>query len=305
MGTSVMVLLPAPQAVTGAATVRALFAEWELRLSRFLPRSELSRLNRRAGESVRVSDLLYRVLTTALAAAQATEGLYDPTLLRHIEAAGYDRSFDEMSSPVSLTPAPPHAPHAPSGGWRQIRVDRAERRVMLPPGVGLDFGGIAKGMAVDAAIERLRQLGVRTALVNAGGDLAVLGRPPHMEDWPIAVAGRDASWTVPLRRGALATSGIARRHWWQGDRLRHHLLDPRTGDPAESGLWSVTVSAERCEQAEVAAKVAFLLGPERGAAFLHTHQLAGMLVSTTGSYSAVAPWPRHLMRPAPMREGYA
>lgn len=304
MGTSISALLPASHAATGAAAVRTLFADWEQQLSRFLPRSELSRLNRRAGDSVRVSALLYTVLMTALAAARATEGLYDPTLLHNMEAVGYDRTFDEVAlvSPLAVARA---TAGARTGGWRDIRVDRAERRVTLPPGVGLDFGGIAKGMAVDAAIERLRQLGIRTALVNAGGDLAVLGQSPHMEAWPIAVAGQALSWTVPLRRGALATSGIARRRWWQGDRLRHHLLDPRTGAPAESGLWSVTVTAEYCEQAEVAAKAAFLLGPERGAAFLRTHQLAGLFVRADGSWSAVEPWPSHLMRPAPLKEGEA
>jgi thiamine biosynthesis lipoprotein len=109
-------------------------------------------------------------------------------------------------------------------------------------------------MAVDAALERLRLNGIGTAMVNAGGDLAVLGLPPDAEQWPVAVPGQHHLWTIPLRRGSIATSGIARRHWWQGQTLRHHLLDPRTGLPAQSDLWSVTVIADRCEQAEVAAK---------------------------------------------------
>ena len=66
----------------------------------------------------------------------------------------------------------------------------------------------------------------KTALVNAGGDLAVLGLPPTVGQWPIAVPGRERFWTIPLHSGAVATSGIAHRHWWQGNTLRHHLLDP-------------------------------------------------------------------------------
>ncbi len=123
-------------------------------------------------------------------------------------------------------------------------------------------------MAVDAALNSLREAGIETALVNAGGDLAVLGFPPETEQWPIAVPGKEQSWNIPLRQGAMATSGIARRHWQQGGQQRHHLVDPRTGTSAQSGLWSVTVVAARCEQAEVAAKVAFILGKKRGADFL-------------------------------------
>jgi thiamine biosynthesis lipoprotein len=151
-------------------------------------------------------------------------------------------------------------------------------------------------MAVDAALERLQQSGVSAAMVNAGGDLAVLGLPPAAEQWPIAVPGRERFWTLPLHHGAVATSGIARRHWWQGNTFRHHLLDPRTGLPAQTDLWSVTVAAARCEQAEVAAKVAFILGSQQGADFLRKHRISGLLVHEDGTWETVEPWPIHLMK---------
>src|SRR5207245_7451602 len=127
------------------------------------------------------------------------------------------------------------------------------------------------------------------ALVNAGGDLAVLGLPPTAEQWQLAVPGRERFWTLPLCHGAMATSGIARRHWWQGQTLRHHLLDPRTGLPAQSDLWSVTVVADRCEQAEVAAKVAFILGSRPGADFLRKHRIAALLVPVHGTCEPADP----------------
>ena len=114
---------------------------------------------------------------------------------------------------------------------------------MLPAGAGLDFGGIAKGMAVDAALDQLRARNLTPALVNAGGDLAVAGQPPDQPDWPIAVPGRDRHWTIPLRHGAVATSTVTRRNWRQGDTARHHLIDPTTGEPAQSDILSVTVVA--------------------------------------------------------------
>ena len=287
MGTTISLLLPENQAELGVQIVRTLFTEWEQTLSRFLPESELSRLNRQAGIPTAVSDLLYHVLATALTAAQATRGLYDPTMLDQLVQMGYDRSFDDLPAVRSAF----LFPGEPGGGWRGIRVNPLSQYVTLPVGIKLDFGGIAKGMAVDAALENLRLSGVHAALVNAGGDLAVLGLPPTAEHWQLAVPGRERFWTIPLRQGAVATSGIAHRHWWQGQTLRHHLLDPRTGLPAQSDLWSVTVVADRCEQAEVAAKVAFILGSKPGADFLRRHRIAGLLVREDGTWETVEPWP--------------
>jgi FAD:protein FMN transferase len=291
MGTTISLLLPEARCQEGTQIVQDLFALWEQALSRFLPESELSRLNAMSGKPVVVSDLLYSVLKTALDAAQVTQGVYDPTLLRQMVQIGYDRTFDELPS---VQPAPTIT-ISPGGGWRQIQLDEEEQCVTLPRGIGLDFGGIAKGMAVDAALNNLQEAGIDTALVNAGGDLAVLGLPTATEQWQLAVPGKQQSWNIPLRRGAMATSGVARRHWQQGGQSRHHLLDPGTGISSQSGLWSVTVVAARCEQAEVGAKVAFILGRKRGADFLRTHSLAGLLVSEDGTWEAVSPWPVHLM----------
>ncbi|MFI5274648.1 MAG: FAD:protein FMN transferase [Ktedonobacterales bacterium] len=294
MGTSVELLLPRAVADSGGALVVALFAEWERVLSRFLTQSELSRLNARAGNATEVSPLLLRVLQAALRAAAATGGVYDPTLLGQIIAVGYTASFDTLPRMQAALAA--HERMRPGGGWRDIAVEAAARRVTLPRGVGLDFGGIAKGMAVDASIARLREAGIACALVNAGGDLAVWGLPPEHDAWPIAMPGRAAGeWgTLSLARGALATSGVARRHWRQGALARHHLLDPLTGAPAASDLWSATVVAGDCAQAEVAAKVAFILGATRGAAFLEAHQLPGLLVRDDGSRLPAGPWPEEI-----------
>ena len=292
MGTTISLLLPENQMERGKQFVQTLFADWEQTLSRFLPDSELSQLNQQTGVPVPVSELLYRVLATALTAAQATEGVYDPALLDQLVRLGYDRTFERLPTVSQFDPI---IPGEPGGRWRGIKVDPIHRSVTLPAGIKLDFGGIAKGMAVDAALEKLRQSGIQTALVNAGGDLAVLGLPASAQQWQIAVPGRERHWSMPLRHGAVATSGIARRHWWQGQQFRHHLLDPRTGLPAQSDLWSVTVVADRCEQAEVAAKVAFILGSRAGADFLRKYRMGGLLVHQDGTWATVEPWSTRLM----------
>src|SRR5712691_8248237 len=197
MGTTISLLMPENQARLGIQIVRTLFTEWEQTLSRFLPDSELSQLNQHAGTPTAVSDLLYSVLATALIAAQATQGVYDPALLDQLVRVGYDRTFDDLQA-VQAAGFDPIIPGEPGGRWRGIKVDPVRRRVTLPTSIKLDFGGIAKGMPVDAALKKLQMSDVCPALVNAGGHLAVLGLPPAEELWPISVPGLKGHWTIPL-----------------------------------------------------------------------------------------------------------
>lgn len=287
MGTSVAVLLPASRPVDGTV-VEELFRDWDATFSRFDPDSELSRLNAAAGRPCPVSDLMFEVLVTAREAATATDGLFDPTLLRSLESIGYDRDFSAIraGTPIADTAAPP----ARTGGWHDMRLLEAGRIVELPAGVGIDLGGLAKGMAVDAAIGELATRGVGAAAVDAGGDLAVIGLPTGREAWSIAIEGPGQDRTVSLRSGAIATSSTSRRCWHQGDTLRHHLIDPRTGMPSTSALWSASVAAPTCTQAEAAAKAAFLLGPLDGSRFLAQHGLAGLFISADGTEHLAGAW---------------
>lgn len=282
MGTTLVVIAPLEHLVRATEITRQLFTEWEAALSRFLPESELSQLNARAGEVVAVSDLLWNVLTTALEAARASDGLYDPTLGKHMLRIGYDRSFEDFAERrlAQLFSRP-----LLGGDWQRIVIDREAHTIQLPTAVALDFGGIAKGMAIDAAIAALEKVGITSALVNAGGDLAVTN--PSTRTWPVAIPG---SAQFALDHGAMATSGTDRRRWQQGNQARHHLLDPRTGEPVANGVTSVTVTARRCAQAEVAAKVALILGPSQGRTFLQRWRIAGQFALDDGTIIASETW---------------
>lgn len=289
MGTEVLVLVPRRQARETASAVEALFEEWEQVLSRFRPESVVSQLNASAGASVRVGAIALAVVEASLAAARATAGLFDPTLGDALVRMGYDKSFEHVAG---LDAPAPTRPAAAGGAWRRIIVDSSAGRVSLPAGCRFDPGGIAKGMAVDATLDRLAALGVETALVSAGGDLRVRGLPPGGAAWNVLVGDEDGSQVVPLVRGALATSGSARRIWRQGALQRHHLVDPRTGEPAASGLRQVTVAAATCQAAEVAATAAFVAGPRLAHGLLARHALAGLLVTDDGRELPVGRWPR-------------
>ena len=288
MGTRVEVTVPGDADRDAEVAVQRVFAVREAALSRFLPGSDLCRLNAAAGRPAVVGPLLLDAVERALLAARATGGAFDPALGAQIAALGYDRTFSSVDPDDAATPA---RPPRPGGAWRRVVVDRERSRVTLPAGTALDLGGIAKGMAVNAALVDLRRAGVPTALVSAGGDLAVIGLPPGRTGWRVAVTLPGGEVPVTLTRGALATSGLARRAWRRAGAHHHHLIDPATGASAGRGVWSASAVAGSCEQAEVAATAAFVLGPGAGARMLTAHGLAGLIATPTGATLPIGAWP--------------
>ena len=257
MGTSIRVVTgeASPDLITKAErSIEDTFRTEERRFSRFRSDSELSRLNAAAGRSVRVSAVLADVLGIALRAAQETDGLFDPTVLNALAAAGYDRDFDEVVAGARgvLHPA------RPCGRWREIVVDGD--RVRLPSGTGIDLGGLVKGWTADLAASRALDAGLPWVVVNAGGDLRVAGRAPLLSvavedpDDPDRELGR-----LHIDHGGLATSSIRSRSWGEGS---HHLIDPRTGAPSRTELVQVTAVGATSADAEVAAKAILLGGTE-------------------------------------------
>lgn len=279
------------------ARVPTWFAAWERRLSRFLPGSELCRLNERAGTVVPASPVLRAVLEVALEAARASDGLVTPTLLDNVEAAGYDRSFTTLApTGPALPPRAPRA-QAPAGvDWHGIELDHRTGTIFLPRGMRVDLGGSAKGWAADRAAMLLSRQG--PALLDAGGDIAATAPPPGAPGWPVGVADPRAPGEtlalVCLVRGGLATSGRDRRRWQRGERWLHHLIDPRTGQPVETDLLTATVVAGNAAKAELATKTVMLLGAERGIAWLEQRRLGGILVRENGETVTSRRWAGYL-----------
>ena len=289
MGTEVTVLAAPHEVEHATRAVGILFEVWEQRLSRFRADSELSQLNAAAGGWQDVSPLLHSILTASLQAARTTGGIFDPTILSALLEAGYDRTFEKLQP--APAPAPSKAPRRerPAGAWRKIELEAS--RVRLPAGVGLDFGGIAKGMAVDAAYEVLARRGLSGFAIDAGGDLRVHGHPAGLPFWTVAVETGGEDLTITIDHGALATSSTRGRRWTKGGREAHHLIDPRTGSPSTSGMVSATVAAAPCAEAEVAAKVALILGAGAGPGFLAARNLDGLLCQAGGDQIRVGNWP--------------
>jgi thiamine biosynthesis lipoprotein len=278
------VRLATPPEVAGAPLreVEGLFANAERALSRFDAGSELSRLNARAGTWVRVSPLLWEVLGVAITMAEETGGLFDPTLLHALEAAGYTQTF----SKVAAGHARPATLRGGNGArFRDLRLRKETREVKVPRGTRLDLGGIAKGYIAQKAAEMLRERG--PALVDAGGDLAAGDAPPGWPGWPVAVAAPAsqesaagaAMFLVWLRNGALATSGVDYRRWHVDGTYAHHIIASDTGRPAETDLLTVTVLDPSAARAEAWTTAALVAGARRSAETFAELGLAAVLIT--------------------------
>jgi thiamine biosynthesis lipoprotein len=243
------------------------FRRLELILSRFLPDSELSRLNR--ARVMRVGPELAELVPLAIAARTRTNGRFDPTVHNAVVSAGYDRTFELVPGRCSR---PPRVAPAPCSGDVEIHGDV----VVIEAGFALDLGGIAKGWAADRACAILASAG--PALVDAGGDLVGVGRT-----WPIGIPVPAQDLTLGLRDGALATSGRDRRRWTCNGHEAHHVIDPATGEPADGDVLTVTVAARTAAEAEVLATALFLSGEaERAAREADADAVPAVIVARDG-----------------------
>ncbi|HTN80546.1 MAG TPA: FAD:protein FMN transferase [Acidimicrobiales bacterium] len=247
------------------ARARDRLHELETRWSRFLPTSEVSRLNESSGEQLAVSSETRLLVSRAIEGHRFTRGRFDATVLPAVVAAGYDRTFDSMAGRSAAVSS-----NAVVLGSEGIEVDDVGGTVRLPRGVAFDPGGIGKGLAADLVVAALLELGASGACVNVGGDLRVAGEPPDGDVWRVDVddpRGGLSLGVVALTDGAVATSSRAKRRWVTPDGVEHHhLIEPITGASAATSVLAATVVASEGWRAEVLAKVAFLDGMSRSSA---------------------------------------
>jgi FAD:protein FMN transferase len=278
--------------------VRAGLEEVERACSRFRPDSELMHLTSRAGlarvgadpdlSSHRVSPMLADLVSTALDAAEASDGLVDPTVGEAMQQLGYDRSLEQLP-----TDGPALRVVRAIPGWRRVRLhgDLLE----LPAGVVLDLGATAKARAADLLAYRVKETTGVGVLVELGGDIATAGPTPPDRDggWQVAVrdTAEDPACQVTLTEGsAVATSSTVRRTWRRGGAQIHHILDPRIAAPAAPVWRSVTVAAPSCVEANTASTAAVILGHD-AVDWLSARRLSARLVDPQYRVVRVGDWP--------------
>ena len=296
LGTTARVAMwPPEHADVALAAVDDVLRALDLQASRFRPDSEISWLHRAHGGLFMLSGGLAEAIRVALTAAAWTGGLADPTIGSALISLGYDRDFAAID-PGRLDP--PAAP-LPAPGWQSVRLDGPLLR--LPAGVLLDLGATAKGLGSDRAVRAVQAATGNTGgtLVSLGGDIATGGTPPA-GGWPILVAdvpglpagpgGAGPAQRVRLARGAVATSSVTCREWQRAGRVMHHIVDPRTGLPAEGPWQMVSVAAATCADANAAATAAVVAG-DGAKQWLAAARLPARLVARDGAVSCMGGWP--------------
>jgi thiamine biosynthesis lipoprotein ApbE len=265
-------------AVRARAAVEAALAEMRA-LDRLLavqrPDSEVSRVNREAARApVRVDPRVVDVIARSLEVSRATDGAFDVTVLPVVRAWGF----------IDGHPHPPEAGSAPRiAGWRSVRLDAGAGTIAFADGAAqVDLGGIGKGYALDRARDVLRARGVRSAWLDLGGNIATLGAPPEGGRWRIAVGhprrGGERLGVVTIGEGSVSTSSDAEQYAMEGGKRRGHIIDPRSGRPADA-LVSVTVVAPSATTADALSTAAVVLGAERARAVLARAGAEGLLVA--------------------------
>lgn len=286
MGCQVTVQLDCPSEAVGWALLESLpsqFEALEAQLSRFRPTSDLNALNRQAGQWTTVSDVLFENVALAKHGARLTDGLFNPLILPALVANGYDRDFQQIgyhgTENHGITVA----------DWHDILLNIAEKRVQLPQNSAIDLGGIAKGWVATVIANHLSQDG--PCLVNVGGDMVARGTPTGSHGWEIYLEDpytRQAFLAISLLNESIVTSGQDYRTWHTDDGIRqHHLIDPRTGKPAKTDVFTVTILHPHAPTAEAFAKSVLIQGAEAGLKWLNQQWDArGLVVTTSGAILA-------------------
>jgi len=279
MGTLVDVVLYADREVApeaaGQAFERVLRVEVEAH-----PSKEGSPLFQvRQGKGAKIEGDLARILETAMKVSRATSGAFDPTLGEVVHLWGFGRDDPHLPDPGEIAQALDKA------GYKQVPAGQN-----FPEGqdIWFDLGGVAKGYAVDEAVRALKEAGVKAGIVNAGGDLRSFGVRPRRGYWKIGVQDPDnpqeLAGVLEIKEGAVATSGDYQRYFEEGGIRYHHILDPATGYPAQSGLRGTTVIAPDGATADALATAAFVMGPEKGLALLERWEgVEGVLITDDGT----------------------
>jgi FAD:protein FMN transferase len=275
-------------AVLGAACgeLKALMDRVDKAASRFRPDSELSIVNSRAGALIPVSRLLVDLVDVSLVAARLSGGAVDPTVGPAVIAAGYDTDIEAVRRRFPQAPDEPK----PVAGWQEVRLNRKLALLGVPREAALDLGATAKAWTADRAANMLSKRHGCAVLVEIGGDLRAAGQP--REPWVVTVAERagDEGVLVTLAHGGLTTSTRTVRRWQTPTGYAHHVIDPRTGRPADGPYRTASVWAPTAVRANTFSTALIATGD----AALGRLKLAGhpaRLVADNGEITELSGWP--------------
>lgn len=253
------------------------------KMSAFKKSSEISNINQNAGRcSTKVSDETLELFDLAGKVSEVSQGAFDITIgpLVRLWGIGKRGSFVPAGAEIEKS--------RKLVDYRDVITDRTNKTVYLNrPGQAVDLGGIAKGYAADEVKRILMQGKVNSAVINLGGNIITIGKRPDGSPWrigiqnPLAPTGEHVG-SISVESKTVVTSGSNERFFMKNGTRYHHILDPRTGNPAQSGLLSVTVVCNRSVVADALTTALFILGMEKGMALLKTFEAEAVFLTEEG-----------------------
>jgi thiamine biosynthesis lipoprotein len=243
-------------AVNEISRIETLISSWD-------PKSQTSEINRNAGvKPIKVDEELYGLIERSIAISKLTDGAFDITFASMDKVWRFDGSMTDMPSQEIVKAS------IAKVGYNNIVLDKENSTVFLKlPGMRIGFGAIGKGYAADRAKSLLVSNGVESGIINASGDMTTWGKLPNGQDWKVAITNpidkSKAFAILPIRNGAVVTSGDYEKYVTFNGKRYSHIINPRTGYPA-TGIVSVTVFAQKAELADALATSIFVMGIEVG-----------------------------------------
>lgn len=263
--------------------IQNLWAQYEQACSRFIPNNPLANVNNNLKEWVKAPKELIEVIKAAHKAYLSTNGAFDPRILKSLTNAGYINSFSlGRPTPDSVSP-----PKTETILIREIWQPEFRENEIYIGNIPIDLGGIAKGYTVTKTAEFLSHY-TNNFIVNGGGDIYLSGFTPEKEKWRIGIENPfnknlDPIAVLHTTNMGIATSSISKRYWADenGNKL-HHIINPQTGLPADSGIMSVTVISPKTFDAEVLTKTLFLQKSDQIAQITHEKEIPALWITEEG-----------------------
>ena len=241
--------------------------------------SEMSEIQKLSGiKPVSLTEDTFALLQEAVTCAKETNGAFDPTICPVSEIWKQAVKHEKLPDPASIQKK------LLLVNYKQIQLDEKEQSCFLPlKGQKLDLGGIAKGYAADRAREELLNIGIQEAVINFGGTLYFIGEPKQAGIKNPLTGENQLIGTLSIKDQAVVTSGIYENYIQIKDKLYHHILDPKTGFPAENQLGCVTLIGDHAARLDAFATAVLILGPVQGAQLIQKYHIKGIFVTRNGA----------------------
>ena len=281
-----LVDLPSGVTLTGVREdIELLLESINRQMSTYRGDSDISRFNQAEAGSWQVLPAdFWRVIQYSLQLAHDTNGAFDPTVgpLVNLWGFGPDRRRDEPPAAAELAAVQGRI------GYQRLALREADQALLQPGDAYVDLSAVAKGYAVDKVADLLLGIGVENLLVEIGGELRAHGAKPAGQPWKVAIEKplpgvREVAHVIAMNNIAVATSGDYRNYFQAGERRYSHIIDPRTGNPVDHRVVSVSVLHPRCAEADALATALTVMGAEEGMAWAEARQLAVLFMVQSGS----------------------